>query len=152
MKGRCACGDIQYRMKARPMFVHCCHCSSCQQESGSAFVLNAIIEADHVVLDAGQPEIVHTPSKSGKGQKIARCPECHVAVWSHYAGPGDKVCFVRVGSLDESHLLPPDIHIFTRSKLPWIALPEDTPSFDVYYDPAEVWPSESLKRRKAVNW
>ena len=151
-EGGCACGQIRYRLSCEPMFVHCCHCKSCQRETGSAFAVNAIIETDRVVLLSGKPETVLTPSDSGKGQKIVRCPTCHVAVWSHYAGPDDKVSFVRAGTLDNPGRTPPDIHIFTDSKQPWVLLPSDTPSAAIYYDRQDHWSQDSLKRRKAVGW
>lgn len=149
-EGGCDCGAVRYRMTSAPMFVHCCHCRWCQRESGSAFALNAVIEAERVVLLEGQPEIVPTPSESGKGQKIARCPTCRIALWSNYAGSGDKVRFVRVGTLDEPDRLPPDIHIYTRSKQPWVILPPDTPAMPEYYDRTQYWPEESLARRAAL--
>ena len=121
-------------MASRPLFVHCCHCRWCQRETGTAFALNAMIEADRVSLLPGAPEIVETPSASGKGQTIVRCPTCRVAVWSHYAGAGDACRFVRVGTLDEPDRLPPDIHIFTSSKQPWVVLPPGTPAVPEYYD------------------
>jgi hypothetical protein len=152
LEGGCACGAIRYRLSSAPMFVHCCHCKSCQRESGSAFAVNAIIEADRVILLTGEPETILTPSDSGEGQKIVRCPTCHVAVWSHYAGPDDKVSFVRAGTLDSPDRTPPDIHIFTASKQPWVLLPSDTPSEAIYYDCQDHWSEESLKRRKAVDW
>lgn len=132
------------------MFVHCCHCSWCQRETGSAFALNAMIEADRVELTAGAPESVDTPSASGKGQRIWRCPVCRVAVWSNYSGAGDRVRFVRVGSLDEPQRLPPDIHIFTSTKQPWVALPAGTPAVPEYYNPKEMWPRESQARFAAL--
>jgi hypothetical protein len=110
-------------MTAKPLFVHCCHCRWCQRETGASFALNAMIESDRVVLLSGAPEVVLTPSNSGKGQKIARCPQCRIALWSNYAGAGDVVRFVRVGTLDKPDRLPPDIHIFTSSKQPWVVLP-----------------------------
>ncbi len=118
LEGGCDCRYVRYRMTTAPLFVHCCHCRWCQRETGSAFVLNAMIEADRVQLLGAEPEIVDTPSASGLGQKIARCPRCCIAVWSHYAGAGPMVRFVRVGTLDEPDQLPPDIHIFTESKQP----------------------------------
>jgi hypothetical protein len=127
--------------------VHCCHCRWCQRESGSAFALNAMIEADRVQLLAGAPERVLTPSQSGKGQAIVRCPACRVAVWSHYAGAGDAVCFVRVGTLDDPDRLPPDIHIFTASKQPWVVLPPGVPAVPEYYSAKQMWPAASLERR-----
>jgi hypothetical protein len=148
--GGCDCRSLRYRMDARPLFVHCCHCRWCQRESGASFALNAMIEADRISLLAGEPEIVDTPSESGRGQKIARCPRCRVAVWSNYAGAGPAVRFVRVGTLDEPDHLPPDIHIFTRSKQPWVVLPPGTPAVPEYYDREQYWPKESLARREAL--
>jgi len=150
LQGGCACGAVRYRMTSRPMFVNCCHCRWCQRETGASFALNAIIEADRVVLLSGSPELVDTPSQSGKGQKIARCPSCRVALWGNYAGAGDALRFVRVGSLDEPDRLPPDIHIFTASKQPWVVLPPDTPAVEDFYNRNEVWPEESLARRRAL--
>jgi len=148
--GHCTCGAIRYRMTSRPLFVHCCHCRWCQRESGAAFALNAMIEADRVLLMAGEPELIMTPSASGKGQNIARCPTCHVAVWSNYAGSGDRLRFVRVGTLAEPDRLPPDIHIFTSSKQPWVILDPATPALPEYYQRSKYWPAESIKRREAL--
>src|SRR5262249_5917418 len=122
----------------------------CQRETGASFALNAMIEADRVMLVDGQIDLVDTPSNSGKGQKIARCPRCKVAVWSHYAGAGTAVSFVRVGTLDDPDRVPPNIHIFTSSKQPWVVLPPDTPAVVEYYDRNRYWPKASLERRAAV--
>jgi len=149
-EGGCTCRAVRYRMTSAPIFVHCCHCRWCQRETGASFALNAMIEADRVVLLAGEPVTIATPSSSGKGQKITRCPQCHIALWSNYAGAGDAVRFVRVGSLDEPDRLPPDIHIFTASKQPWVVLPPGTPAVEEYYDREALWPAESLARRAAV--
>jgi len=149
-EGGCTCRYVRYRMTSKPLFVHCCHCRWCQRETGSAFALNALIEADRVQLLQGDVEIVDTPSASGKGQKIARCPRCRVAVWSNYAGAGDAVRFVRVGTLDEPDRLPPDIHIFTDSKQPWVVLPPGTAAMREYYRTSEHWPEDSLARRAAL--
>ncbi len=148
--GGCDCAFLRYRMATPPLIVHCCHCRWCQRESGASFALNAMIEADRVLTLGGDPELVDTPSNSGKGQKIARCPRCRVAVWSYYAGAGPVIRFVRVGTLDQPDLLAPDIHIFTASKQPWVILPGDTPSVPEYYDREEIWPAESLQRRAAI--
>lgn len=150
IEGGCDCKAVRYRMVTAPLFVHCCHCRWCQRESGASFALNAMIEADRVVNLGVEPELVHTPSDSGLGQKIARCPTCRVALWSHYAGSGPVTRFVRVGTLDQPDLLPPDVHIFTASKQPWVVLPEGVPAFEEYYDRDELWPRESLERRQAL--
>ena len=148
--GGCTCRAVRYRMTSKPMFVMCCHCRWCQRETGASFALNAMIESDRVVLLAGEPEVMNTPSNSGKGQKISRCPICRIALWSNYGGGGDLVRFVRVGTLDDPDRLPPDIHIFTASKQPWVVLPEGTPAVAEYYDLAKYWPKESLARRAAL--
>lgn len=149
-EGGCDCRALRYRMLMRPLFVHCCHCRWCQRESGAAFALNAMIESDRVVELGVAPELVDTPSDSGLGQKIARCPRCCIAVWSHYAGSGPAVKFVRVGTMDDPDRLPPDIHIFTASKQPWVLLPPGTPAVPGYYEREQHWPAESLQRRQAI--
>ncbi len=148
--GGCTCRHVRYRMLSVPLFVHCCHCRWCQRETGSAFVLNALVEAERVVQEAGDVDVVPTPSSSGRGQRIARCPVCRVAVWSHYAGGGDAVRFVRVGTLDDPDRFPPDIHIFTASKQPWVVLPPGVPAVAEYYRSSELWPAASLARRAAI--
>jgi hypothetical protein len=148
--GHCTCGAVRYRLSSRPLFVHCCHCRWCQRETGASFALNALIEADRVQLLQGEVEVVHTPSHSGVGQKIARCPVCRIALWSNYGGGGDVVRFVRVGTLDEPDRLPPDIHIFTSSKQPWVLIPPHMPAVAEYYDLKEHWPPDSLERRRAL--
>lgn len=145
--GGCTCRGVRYRMAARPLFVHCCHCRWCQRETGAAFALNALVEADRVHVLAGEVDVVDTPSASGAGQRIARCPRCRVAVWSHYAGAGDAICFVRVGTLDEPDPLAPDIHIYTASKQPWVVLPPGVPAVPGFYDRDRTWPPRSLARR-----
>jgi hypothetical protein len=150
LEGGCTCRAIRYQMISAPLFVHCCHCRWCQRETGASFALNAMIEADRVVVLKGEPEAVATPSNSGKGQKIIRCPSCRIALWSNYAGAGDAIRFVRVGTLDDPDRLPPDIHIFTASKQPWVVLPPDTPAVAEYYDRDRYWPEESLERRRVL--
>lgn len=145
--GGCDCGNIRYRMTTRPLFVHCCHCRWCQRETGAAFALNAMIEADRVQLQKGEVVIVDTPSNSGRGQRISRCPLCMIAVWSTYSGLGETARFVRVGTLDEPGTLAPDIHIFTSSKQPWVVLSPAIPAVAEYYKAADYWPKESLERR-----
>jgi hypothetical protein len=150
LEGGCDCRALRYRLASGPLFVHCCHCRWCQRESGASFALNAMIEAERVQLLAGTPELVDTPSDSGLGQQIARCPHCRIALWSHYAGSGPLVSFVRVGTLDQPDRLPPDIHIFTASKQPWVLIPSDHRAVAEYYEREQCWPAESLARREAL--
>ncbi|HEV3480678.1 MAG TPA: GFA family protein [Gaiellaceae bacterium] len=147
-EGGCACGQVRYRLTSQPLFVHCCHCLNCQRQTGSAFVINLLIEADRVELLAGEPQPVDVPRDDGSVQRIFRCPSCQVAVFSEYGWP--ELRFVRGGTLDEPSTVRPDVHIFTRSKLPWVTLPDDTPVFEVYYDTRKLWPAASLERLDAV--
>jgi hypothetical protein len=149
-EGGCDCGHVRYRLRTAPLFVHCCHCRWCQRESGASFALNALIESERLECLAGAPLLVDTPSESGLGQQVARCPRCHVALWSHYAGSGPAISFVRVGTLDAPDALPPDIHIYTASRQPWVLLPADTPAVPAYYEREHYWPAESLARRAAL--
>lgn len=149
-EGACACGQLRFRVHGSPMFVHCCHCTWCQRESGSAFALNAMIETERVERLQGDIETVDTPSASGKGQKVVRCPQCHVAVWSHFAGAGEKLAFVRVGTLEDPSGMPPDIHIFTSTRQPWVSLTGDIPVVPEYYSAKEYWPEASQQRFQAM--
>jgi hypothetical protein len=150
LAGGCDCGGVRYELRREPLVVHCCHCRWCQRETGSAFALNAMVESEHVTITRGEPEIVTTPSASGKGQRIARCPTCRLALWSHYAGGGDAVRFVRVGTLDNPDALPPDIHIFTSTRQPWVVLPTGARAVPEYYDARAVWSPQSLERREVL--
>ena len=147
-EGGCACGAVRYRLISDPLFTNCCHCLNCQRQTGSAFVINLLIEADRVELVAGEPEPVDVPRDDGSMQRIFRCPTCQVAVFSQYTRP--EVLFVRGGTLDEPSGIEPDVHIFTRSKLPWVTLQESVHAFDVYYDSKSLWPAASLERLEAV--
>lgn len=150
IEGGCDCGKIRYRVLTAPLIVHCCHCRWCQRETGASFALNAMVESNRVVNLGEEPEIVLTPSESGIGQRIARCPQCKVAVWSHYASSGHLTKLVRVGTLDDPDALPPDVHIFTRSKQPWVTLSGDVPSYAEFYEPKDVWRQDSLDRFEAL--
>ena len=150
LEGRCTCGHVTYRVTAPPLFVHCCHCTWCQRESGSAFAVNALVESSCVEALSGHPEMTEIPSQSGKGQKMVRCPRCRVTLWSHYAGAGEALSFIRVGTLEEAGRVPPDIHIYTSSKQDWVILPEDVPSSTGYYSARETWPAESLERARVL--
>jgi len=151
-EGGCACGHVRYKITFEPLIVHCCHCRYCQRQTGAAFALNALFEANHVEVIEGAVDNVMTESPSGRGQTIARCPKCHVAVWSNYfmGGIKDMIRFVRVGTLDNPYLLPPDVHIYTESKQPWVKLSADTLAVKKFYEFEKVWTVENEKRRKVL--
>ena len=147
-EGGCSCGAVRYRLASDPMFVHCCHCLNCQRQTGSAFVVNLLIEADRVEVLEGFPQPVAVPRDDGSTQRIFRCPTCQVAVYSTYGRP--EVRFVRGGTLDDPSSVTPDVHIYTRSKLPWVVLPDSVPAFDAYYDTKALWPGTSLDRLRTA--
>ena len=150
-EGGCVCGAVRYRLTRPPLFVHCCHCRWCQRETGAAFALNAMIESDYVELLGATPETVATPSNSGKGQEILRCSKCRVALWSYYGMAKAALSFIRVGTLDAPDRLPPDIHIYTESKQPWVVLGPEIPAEAAYYDRRKYWPAHSLERWQALS-
>jgi hypothetical protein len=147
-EGGCACGAVRYRLASDPLFVHCCHCLNCQRQTGSAFAINILIESDRVELLGDDPQPVDAPRDDGSMQRIYRCPACQIAVFSEYSSP--EVWFVRGGTLDEPRSVEPDVHIFTKSKLGWVTLPESTPAFEIYYDTRSQWPPASLERLDAI--
>ena len=147
-EGGCACGALRYRLASEPMFIHCCHCLNCQRQTGSAFVINLLIEADRLEVLAGTAQPFDVPRDDRSVQRIFRCMDCQVAAFSEYGRP--EVRFVRGGTLDDSTDIAPDVHIFTRSKVGWVRLPQGTPAFEVYYDAKKLWPAESLRRLEAV--
>ena len=149
LDGRCACGAVRYRITWPPMFVHCCHCRDCQRQTGGAFAINALIETDRIEVLSGAPTPVRMPTDSGAIHDIHRCSGCQTAVWSDYGGR-PALRFLRVATLDVPESMPPDVHIFARSKLPWVGLPAEAQVFDIYYDMATQWPAESLARRQAI--
>jgi hypothetical protein len=149
LAGGCACGAVRYRLQSAPMFVHCCHCRDCQKQTGSAFVLNALIETSRVELLSGQVRASLMPTDSGLPHHVYRCSACGTAVWSVYGGRF-QLRFVRVGTLDDPAALPPDVHIYTRSRLPWVTVPDGVPAFEAYYQASKVWPAASLERRRAT--
>jgi hypothetical protein len=150
LEGGCTCGSVRYHMTGNPLFVHCCHCRWCQRETGSSFALNALIEADRLTVIKGVPETAILPSESGNGQPVVRCPSCRVTLWSRYYGVDDRICFVRVGTLDDPDRVPPNIQIFTGSKQPWVVLSPDGPAVDEFYDRNDFWPADSLERFRAL--
>jgi hypothetical protein len=147
-EGGCSCGAVRYRLTTDPLFVHCCHCLNCQRQTGSGFVVNVLIEAERVEIVGEAPAAVDVPRDDGSAQEIFRCPDCQVAVYSRYGHPG--VYFIRAGTLDDPASVCPDVHIFARTKLPWVSLPEGVPSFQAYYDTDELWPADSLERVRVL--
>lgn len=152
LEGGCTCGHVRYQLTSKPLIVHCCHCRWCQRQTGSAFAINALYVADDVSLIQGEVKAEMVDSPSGKGQRIARCPKCDIAVWSNYymGGIREGIRFIRVGTLDNPDELPPDVHIFTTTRQPWVQLPGDGHVVDIFYDYETTWSAENLARKNAL--
>lgn len=149
--GRCTCGAVAYRLTDTPIITHACHCTWCQRETGSAFALNGVIEANRVEVTCGGPVAVEVPTASSGGQRVMRCPRCQVALWSHYLGGSPDLAYVRLGTLDNTAGIVPDVHIFTSTKQPWLGLPEDgTPVFEDFYRPSAVLSPDRYARFRAA--
>jgi hypothetical protein len=146
LEGGCACGNIRYRLAAAPLIVHACHCRDCQRITGGAFVINLWIESRFVETAGGAPKAHRLKGGSGNPHDVFFCERCGTYVWSRYHGARGDFLFVRAGTLDNPDTVRPDVHIFTRSKVAWLQLPEGTPAFAAFYKLDEVWPRESLER------
>ena len=145
LAGGCACGAIRYKLTEHPLIVHACHCRDCQRITGSAFVINLWIERKFVETNRA-PKSFRLIAGTGKPHDVFFCEKCGTYLWSFYhAAPGDAL-FVRAGTLDRPEQVNPDVHIFTRSKLPWLQLPKDVPAFETFYKIDEVWLAESKER------
>ena len=151
-EGGCACDYVRYQVISQPLITHCCHCRYCQRQTGSAFVINALVNATDVKLLKGSVEEIITASPSGKGQKISRCPKCHVAIWSNYFMGGIKnlINFVRVGTLDNPDQFSPDVHIYTTTKQPWFTLPKNSAVFKEFYNYENTWSKKNNNHRKML--
>lgn len=144
--GGCTCRGIRYQLSQPPMFVNCCHCTWCQRETGSAFAVNAMVENASLKVVSGAVEIIDTPTRSGRGQKLSRCPNCRVTLWGNFSSAGEAIHFIRTGTLDDTYLFPPNAHIFTSTKRPWVVLGDEIPSFSEFYVKADMWSDESIAR------
>ena len=148
-EGGCACGELRYRLKIRPMWVGACHCRNCQRLTGGAFAMNAIIEKDAVELISGTPALFELKGGSGQQHDVYFCKNCGTHIWNEYHGFPGIAWFVRVGTLDDPNLLKPDVHVFTRWKHHSTSLPDDIPAFDELYDREKLWAADNLERLEA---
>ena len=150
LTGRCTCGEIEFRLNDDPIIVNTCHCTWCQRETGSAFVINGVIEADRIEVTKGRPAAVGLPTASGGGQRVMRCATCQIALWSHYLGGSPSLAYVRMGTLDDTRGIVPDVHIYTSTKQSWVVLPGDVPAFEGFYRPSAVLSQARYERLKSA--
>jgi hypothetical protein len=150
MEGGCSCATLRYELTASPLIVHACHCRDCQRISGGAFVINIWIEKEFVRPSGAIPQSFLLEAGGGKNHEVFFCGKCGAHVWSRYLrAPGDSL-FVRAGTLDTPEAVTPDVHVYTRSKLPWLELPRGVPAFESMYKIEEVWSAESKERLRRM--
>lgn len=127
------------------MFTHACHCTDCQRTTGSAFVIHSVLLGDDLQVE-GETKAGMLPSGSGAGCEIHFCAACGTYIWCRYLYHKVDVIALRVGTLDDTSQVSPQAHIFTRSKQPWLKLPEDVPAFEEALNRDAVWTAESIER------
>jgi len=147
-EGGCTCRSVRYRIATEPLFVHCCHCRWCQRETGAAFAINALIESSRVEVLSGQPEPVVTPSNSGRGQTIVRCPQRRIALWTtRVAGRHSASCASGRWTTPMYCRPTSTLHVVEAAVGD---LPPDVPAAAEYYDRNAHWPPHSLERRRVL--
>jgi hypothetical protein len=145
LSGGCACGQVRYKVVGEPLFTHACHCSDCQRTTGSAFVLHTVIAKDDLEIE-GETKATTLPTGSGAGYDPHFCINCGTYIWCKYHFSAKGVIVIRSGTLDDTTLVEPQAHVFTRYKLPWMTLPTDVPVFEEFFDREKVYPKESFER------
>ncbi len=144
--GGCACGELRYEAQGEPIFTNHCMCRLCQRQTGSVGVVNAFYESDRVAVTQGALTEFTTKGGSGGDHTICRCSECGTAMFSYYPRVGRRGVGIRVSSFDDPDAFTPTAVVFTKSKMPWVALPEGIPAFEQYYVPQELLSVDAFAR------
>lgn len=97
-----------------------------------------------------KPKFICIPTQSQLGQTVAHCPACHTGMWSYYADGGPHVAYVRVGTLDKPWEVAPDVHIYTRSRQPFLAVNDGKPQFEGYYPSRDALLRDDARERMEV--
>lgn len=133
------------------MIVHACHCTRCQQRTGCPVAVNLWIERSRIRMLGDEPvQQGESADENGNNSSGWGCATCGSSVWTIYHAAPPGAVFLRAGLLDDPSAFPPDVHIFTRSKQPWVSIPDDVPSFETYYDFRNTWSEESMQRYRAL--
>jgi hypothetical protein len=126
--GGCRCGAVTYELDVdHPPHIYACHCLHCQTWSGGAFGEHAM--TSEASLHCTGPTGAYSHTTGGVVFDDVACEVCHTRIYNrNSATPG--VVFLRAGTLSDSHRLEPIAHIWTKRKQPWIAIPDDIPTFE----------------------
>ena len=144
LTGGCICGQVKYQIIDKPLFTQACHCKDCKVLTGSSYVVNSSILENTLIVEG---EVSSTELKAGSGAsyKTYFCTKCGNYVYADYDSAVGRLT-VRTKTLDNSEKFPPQVHIFTKDKDPWLNLSEDVICFKEMYDQKKTWPEDSLNR------
>lgn len=128
LKGGCNCGAIRYAITSAPVAVAACHCTRCRRQSGAAYSVNLVIRASSMSVEGSLAVFEEHDTESGELLRREFCGACGSPIRSvPTATP--KFVAVKAGTLDDPAPFPPQLHIWTRSKLPWVQIPAELPHY-----------------------
>lgn len=128
MTGRCNCGAVTWRIDGAPLAVAACHCTNCRAQSGAAYSVNIVAKSREVTLEG--PFKTFEDKTTASGQPVMRqfCGECGSPIRSVITA-NPAVVAIKAGTADEAGSFAPTIHVWTQSKLSWVEIPGNVPSF-----------------------
>jgi hypothetical protein len=128
--GRCHCGHVAYEAEIDPDRVSICHCTDCQQLTGSAFRVTVLTARDNVRLTAHSPKIYDKRGDNGRVRHQHFCGECGSPLFTSGDGEDAETWGIRLGSITQRRELSPKRQIWCRSALPWLGTIAALPARD----------------------
>ena len=142
LKGKCACGEVNYVITDKPLFTQACHCKNCKISTGSSFVIHTMIFEDDFLIE-GKISSTDLDTGSGKGYRAYFCIKCGVYLYCKYNIASGRLA-VRTSTLENP--ITPQAHIFVKDKDPWIEISNKDICHESMYDRDKTWPLDSLSR------
>jgi hypothetical protein len=129
LKGGCQCDKLRFELSAPPLMLYACHCTNCQKQTGSAFVLSTAIVENTFSFIEGEPAKVEWTADSETQRYGLYCSDCGGRICNGQT-PSIGVLSLRAGTFDEKSWVRPAAHIWVKSAQPWIKFEAD----DLLYD------------------
>jgi hypothetical protein len=126
--GRCNCGAVTWRIDGAALAVAACHCTNCRAQSGAAFSVNIVAKSREVAVEGPIKTFEDKATASGKPVLRQFCGECGSPIQSVITA-NPAIVALKAGTADAPGDHAPTIHVWTQSKLPWIEIPTNVPSF-----------------------
>jgi hypothetical protein len=138
LTGGCVCGSVRYEITAEPISVYACHCTDCQRITSSAFSIGVVVPAAALRSLGNDPRAAAGGvTASGRVKSRLICADCGTWLYGN-PRPGTEypgmICVLRGGTLDDTSWLRPAMHFWTRSKQPWVTLPEGLALYETQPD------------------